>query len=140
MIIHTRRDPIDCCRSNFTILFVPGRLAYTSESGELGRYYHAYETLMRHRHDALPGVMLDVHYEDLVTDVEAVARRVVAHCGFAWDDASLRFQTARRRVQTASVSQVRQPVHASAIGRWRGQADLYASLLQVLRITYTKRP
>ena len=131
-IIHTRRDPIDCCLSNFTTLFAPGRLGYSYDLGELGRYYRACDALMRHWHDALPNVILDVRYEELVAGIEPVARRVVAHCGLAWDDACLQFPRARRQVQTASVSAVRQPVYASAIGRWQGQRDLYAPLLRAL--------
>ena len=133
-IIHTRRDPVDCCLSNFTTLFAPGRLAYTYNLGELGRYYRGYDALMQHWHAVLPGVILDVQYEELVADVESVARRVVAHCGLAWDDACLQFHQVRRQVQTASASAVRQPVYAGAIGRWRQQARLYAPLLQALGI------
>ena len=131
-IIHTRRDPVDCCLSNFTTLFAPGRLGYTYDLGALGRYYRGYEALMRHWNAALPGTMLDVQYEDLVTDLEPAARRIIAHCGLEWDDACLQFHDAPRQVRTASVVQVREPIHARAIARWRGQAALYAPLLQAL--------
>ena len=132
-IIHTSRDAVDCCLSNFTTLFGPGRLAYTYELGELGRYYRGYTALMRHWHAVLQDAVLDVRYEELVADVETVARRIVAHCGLPWDERCLQFHSARRQVQTASVSQVREPVHARAIGRWRGQAALYTPLLEALR-------
>ncbi|HTW71181.1 MAG TPA: sulfotransferase [Acetobacteraceae bacterium] len=131
-IVHTRRDPVDCCLSNFTTLFAPGRLAYTYDLGELGRYYRGYDALMRHWRGVLPGAILDVHYEDLVTGFESAARRIVAHCGLDWHDACLRFYAARRQVQTASVSEVRQPVHAGAIGRWQAQKHLYEPLLKAM--------
>ncbi|HUB10472.1 MAG TPA: sulfotransferase [Acetobacteraceae bacterium] len=131
-IIHTRRDPIDCCLSNFTTLFAPGRLAYSYDLGELGKYHRAYDALMRHWHDVLPGVMLDVQYEALVADFETVARRIVAHCGLQWDDACLRFHEARRTVRTASVIQVRRPIHTGSIGRWRGHEALFAPLIKGL--------
>jgi hypothetical protein len=33
--------------------------------------------------------MLDVRYEDVVADLEEQARRMLAHCGLAWDPACL---------------------------------------------------
>lgn len=132
LIIHTSRDPVDCCLSNFTTLFAPGRLPYTYDLGALGRYYRAYDALMQHWHELLPGVMLNVQYERLVGDFEATARQIIARCGLAWDDACLQFHTAQRQVHTASVSQVRQPLYTDAIGRWRGQSALYAPLLAAL--------
>jgi hypothetical protein len=133
VIIHTSRDPVDCCLSNFTTLFAPGRLAYTYELGELGRYYRACDALMRHWHHALPGVIFEVRYERLVADFEATVRQIVAHCGLPWDAACLAFHTTQRQIHTASVTQVRQPLYTDAIGRWRDHSDLYASLLQALR-------
>lgn len=132
VIIHTVRDPVDCCLSNFTTLYAAGRLPYTYDLGELGRYYRAYDTLMRHWHHALPNVIFDVQYERLVTDFETTAREIVARCGLPWDEACLAFHTTQRRVRTASVSQVRQPLYREAIGRWRHQAALYEPLLQAL--------
>lgn len=133
-IIHTRRDPVDCCLSNFTNLFAHGQLLQTYELGELGRYYRAYDTLMQHWREVLPGVMLDVQYEELVGDFERQARRIVAHCGLDWDDACLRFHETRRPVQTASVRQVRQPVYASSVGRWRHYKDMLEPLLRELGV------
>lgn len=133
-IIHTRRNPIDCCMSNFTNLFAQGHLLHTYDLAQLGRYYRAYEALMQHWRDMLPGVMLEVQYEDLIADFEPQARRIVAHCGLEWDDACLRFHETQRPVQTASVRQVRQPVYSSSVGRWRPVKDMLEPLLQELGI------
>jgi tetratricopeptide (TPR) repeat protein len=131
-IIHTSRDPVDTCLSCFATLFTgEHRVAY--ELAELGRYYRAYEELMEHWRRVLPtGVMLEVRYEDLVADFAAQARRIVAHCGLEWDDSCLRFYDTRRPVRTASAAQVRQPIYASSVGRWRAYGDLLAPLVQAL--------
>jgi predicted O-linked N-acetylglucosamine transferase (SPINDLY family) len=119
-IIHARRDAIDTCLSCFSILFDGNSNLYTYDLGELGRFYRAYESLMAHWRAILPpGVMLEVQYEDVVADLEAQARRIVAHCGLAWDDACLAFHKTRRPVRTSSVAQVRQPIYNSSVGRWR---------------------
>src|SRR5260221_7805793 len=102
-ILHTCRDPRDTATSCFSLLFALGH-AYTYELAELGRYLRAYKKLMRHWHQVLPqGVMIHVPYETLVNDTQAVAKRIVAHCGLEWDDACLSFYEAKRPVRTASV-------------------------------------
>jgi tetratricopeptide (TPR) repeat protein len=131
-IIHACRDPRDTAFSCFSLLF-SGALEFTYDLAELGRYYRAYLALMAHWRDTLqPGVMLDVQYEEVVRDLEGQARRIVAHCGLAWDDACLSFHKTERPVLTASAAQVRQPIYQSSIGRWRQHADRLQPLLREL--------
>ena len=118
-IIHIARDPMDVCFSCYSKLFPLG-LEYTFDLGELGRYYHAYETLMAHWRNALPqGAMLEVQYETLVADFENQARRIVEYCGLEWSARCLDFHLTERAVRTASAGQVRMPLFQSSIGRWR---------------------
>ncbi len=118
-ILHTRRDAADTCVSCFATLFAGG-LPYSYDLGELGRYWRAYDALMRHWTAILPpGTILDVRYEELVADLEGQARRIVAHCGIDWDDRCLGFFAAQRPVRTASASQVRRPVYRGSVGRHR---------------------
>ncbi len=80
-IIHAVRDPADTCLSSFSTHFSNGN-EHSYDLAELGRYYRHYRQLMAHWHDVLPaGRIMDVRYEDLVADVENVARRIVNHCG-----------------------------------------------------------
>ena len=133
-IIHARRDPIDNCLSCYSILFTEGQ-AFTYDLGELGRLYKGYARLMRHWHDVLPaGVMIDVQYEDLVGNFESEARRIVAHCGLDWSPACLEFHKTSRAVRTASATQVRQPLYATAVGRWRPYAQMLQPLLDELGV------
>ena len=61
----------------------------------------------------------DVSYEETVSDLEGVARRLVAWCGLDWEPACLAFHEGRRPVRTASATQVRQPIYRHSLGRWR---------------------
>ncbi len=132
-IIHTRRNPIDTCLSNFSILFAENHQPYTYDLGELGRYYRAYEQLMEHWRAVLPpNAMLEVQYEDVVGDLETQARRIITYCGLEWDDACLAFHTTSRPVWTASARQVRQPLYSSSVGRWRPYKDMLRPLLEAL--------
>jgi hypothetical protein len=100
---------------------------------ELGRYYRGYHALMAHWRAALPaGVMLDVRYEEIVSDPETQARRLLGHCGLPWDPATLSFHESSRQVRTHSVAQVRKPLYTSAVGRWRNQRELIQPLLHAL--------
>ena len=131
-IIHTRRNPIDNCISAYTTLFRDGA-AYTYDLGELARYYRRYDDLMRHWAQVLPpGVLMTVDYESVIADVEGAARSLVAHVGLAWDDACLEFYKLARPVRTASVAQVRKPIYATSVERWRRYADRLAPLLEAL--------
>ena len=110
-IIHTVRDPVDTCISCFSKLFT-GVQNYTYDLAELGRYYRRYQRLMEHWKRVLPqGRILDVHYENVVSDLEGQARRIIAHCGLEWDARCLLFNTIDRPITTASKLQVRQPIY-----------------------------
>jgi tetratricopeptide (TPR) repeat protein len=132
-IIHVRRDPMDTCLSCFSQPFVHG-LPYVNDLGELGRYYRAYDALMAHWRAALPqNAMLEVQYEDVVADLEGQARRIVAHCGLEWNACCLDFHVTERAVRTASLTQVRQRIYTSSVGRWRAYEPLLGPLLAEFR-------
>jgi tetratricopeptide (TPR) repeat protein len=131
-IIHVRRDPVDNCLSCYSLLFSEGQ-PFAYDLAELGRYYRAYEALMQHWRSVLPpATMLEVRYEDLVGDLEGQGRQLVAHCGLEWDERCLSFHETKRPVETASLVQVRQPIHAGAIGRSRLYGARLAPLLNAL--------
>jgi len=131
-IVHVRRDPVDTCVSCFSTLFVKN-LSYACDLAELGRYYRAYETLMNFWRDVLPqGVMIDVQYEDVIADIEGQGRRILDHCGLEWDPRCLDFHRHQRAVRTASLAQVRRPLYASSVGRWRRYEAFLEPLLASL--------
>jgi tetratricopeptide (TPR) repeat protein len=134
-IIHCRRDPVDTCLSCYTKNFRTG-LGFAFDLRELGSFYRGYEALMGHWRASLPpDRFTEVAYEELVTDVEAEARRLLSFCGLAWDPACLEFHNTARQVRTLSAQQVRQPVYRQSIGRWRQYAQHLGPLLDSLGIT-----
>jgi tetratricopeptide (TPR) repeat protein len=130
-IIHVRRNPIDTCWSCFEHLFK--HLEWSNDLGELGRYYRAYSRLMKHWRNALPdGTILDVQYEDLVSDFERQARRIVEYCGLEWNPRCLAFHETKRPILTTSAVQVRQPLYRSSVGRGRAYECWLGPLLEAL--------
>jgi hypothetical protein len=139
-IVHARRDAIDTCLSCFSLLFAEDQ-PYAYDLGELGRYYRGYARLMEHWRRVLPpGAMIDIQYETLVGDFENQARRLLAHCGLEWQESCLAFHKTRRSVRTASVAQVRKPLYADSIGRWRPYAAHLEQLLQALELDESVAP
>jgi hypothetical protein len=127
-----QRDPVDTCLSCFSILFT-GHLPYTYDLAELGRFYRGYEGVMRHWRQVLPKhAILDVSYEALVTDFENQARRIIDYCGLPWDDHCSAFHKTPRFVHTASVTQVRQPLYKSSVGRWQVYREMAGPLMDAL--------
>ena len=64
-----------------------------------------------------------MRYEQLIADQEAQTRRMLEFCDLEWDDRCLDFHLTDRPVLTASNWQVRQPIYAKSVGRWRHYRD-----------------
>jgi hypothetical protein len=60
-----------------------------------------------------------VDYDELVRDPEPVLRALLEFLGLPWDGGCLEFQKARSQVKTASLWQVREPLHKRSSGRWQ---------------------
>ncbi len=129
-IIHCRRDVRDVALSCWLTDFKSIRWACTAE--HITARIEQYQRLLAHWQACLPVPLLEVDYEQTVTDLEGVARRLVAWVGLDWDPACLAFHQTERPIRTASVSQVRQPVYTRSAGRWRNYerelAPLFAGL------------
>jgi len=117
-IIDARRDPMDCCFSNFKQLFGEGQeFSYGLE--EVARYYHAYEKLMDHWDDILPGAVLRVQHEDVLDDLNGQVKRMLNYLGVPFEQACLDFHQTDRLIKTPSAEQVRQPINRKGQGRWQ---------------------
>jgi len=68
----------------------------------------------------LPGHYLEVRYEDMVENLESVARRTLDFLGVPWDDRVLGFDEHARQkmVRSPTYADVTQPVYNRAKDRW----------------------
>ena len=131
-IIHVQRDPMDTCYAVYKTLFTDA-YPFSYDLEELGNYYVAHHRLMTHWHAVLPGVMHAIRYEDLVTDLDAEARRVVEYCGLDWQPECLDFHKSEAASTTASAAQVRRPVYQSSVGRWREYEQQLQPVFRILQ-------
>jgi tetratricopeptide (TPR) repeat protein len=117
-IIDARRDPMSCCFSNLKQLFAQGQeFSYSIE--DIARYYRTYLELMRHWDAVLPGRVLRVQHEDVVDDLEASVRRLLAYCRLPFEPACIEFHKTERSVRTPSSEQVRQPIFRDGLESWK---------------------
>ncbi len=117
-IIDVRRHPLGAGFSVFKQHFAQGQ-SFSYDLTDLGRYYRDYVELMAHFDRVLPGRVHRVIYEDVVEDTEGEVRRLLEHCGLAFDPACLRFYDNQRAVKTVSSEQVRRPIFREGLEQWR---------------------
>jgi tetratricopeptide (TPR) repeat protein len=120
-IICLRRNPMDTIWSNYKNLFASqsAYYAYSYDLMDTARYYARFDRLMALWERRWPGRVLELSYEALVADQAGETRRLLAHCGLDWDDACLAFHENSAAVATPSAAQVRRPMNADGVGKWR---------------------
>jgi Flp pilus assembly protein TadD len=117
-IVVCRRHPLDVALSIYFTDFRAGH-HYSYQLDHIAAQYQQFSRVMDHWRRVLPSPVLELRYENLVTDPEAQIRTLLEFCGLEWDERCVRFQEVRRPVHTASFWQVRQPLYATSVGRWR---------------------
>jgi tetratricopeptide (TPR) repeat protein len=131
-IVHLRRDPMDTCYAIYKTLFSRA-YPFSYDLSDLGHYYVAYRRLMQHWQSALPGAILELDYEALVADPEAVTRRLLEFCELEFEPACLDFHRSATASTTASAVQVRQPVYTDSVGKWKHFAAQLEPCAAILR-------
>jgi tetratricopeptide (TPR) repeat protein len=122
-IIDLRRDALDCCWSNFKMLFAEGHIASNDQS-DIAHYYRDYVRLTDSLSASGSGI-LRVRYEDLVDDVEGQTRAILEFLGLDFEPDCLDFHLSTSAVATPSSEQVRRPINREGIG----SADPYRQWL-----------
>jgi hypothetical protein len=114
-IIDLRRDALDCCWSNFKMMFAQGNVA-ANDQRRIARFYRDYVHMVEAVDAAAPGGILKVRYEDLVDDAERETRRVLAFLGLDYEPECMDFHLSSEAVATPSSEQVRRPINRDSIG------------------------
>jgi tetratricopeptide (TPR) repeat protein len=118
-IIHCRRNPPDTCLSIYFTHFNLGH-EFTYSRDDIAFFYRQYARLMAHWRQVIPADrLLEIDYEELVSNRERVTRRLIAFCGLDWHKSCLAPERNPRTVKTASLWQARQPVYSRSVERWR---------------------
>lgn len=130
-IVHTVRQPLDTILSIW-FLYFDDHIRYGHDLGDAAHYYRQCRRLMDHWQRSYPGDIHALRYEALVTDPEPTMRALTDFVGLTWDPAVLAAERGRAVVRTASVWQVRQPLHQRSVDRWRHYAKPLAAFREQL--------
>ncbi len=130
-IIDARRYPLDSTLSCYRQLFAKGQ-TFVYDLNDIGEYFLQYQRMMDHWHDVLPGRVMTVQYEEMVSDFDNQVRRLLDYCELPWEDACVNFHQTDRPIRTASSEQVRQPVYTKSVHFWRNYEQYLGDLIEVL--------
>jgi tetratricopeptide (TPR) repeat protein len=130
--IHCLRDLRDIAVSCWTTDFRPENIPWASDPKCMGSRFEQYLRLMDHWRNVMPVPIHEVNYEDSVADLEGVAKSLLAACGLEYEPGCLEFHRMQRRVKTASVGQVRQPIYSHSVGRWRNYESALDDLFRAI--------
>lgn len=116
------RDPRDVVLSCYMQPILPlnqAAAAYLSLEGTVAEYAALMEVWLKLR-PLLKNPWLEVRYEDMVENLESVARRTLDFLGLPWDERVLGFDKHARQkiVRSPTYADVTQPVYTRAKGRW----------------------
>jgi tetratricopeptide (TPR) repeat protein len=126
--VHCTRDPISNCFSIYRLPFATSQ-TYAHSLLSLGQYYRHYQHLMERWQSLFPGRILDVAYENTVTDIEGQTEGLLSFLELPFEPEMLKFHETQRLVRTPSADQVRQKLYTHALEAWRP----YESELDELR-------
>jgi len=133
-IIYARRDPIDTCLSCYFQHFIVAH-NWALDLSDLEHFHRQHRRLMQHWRATLPpGTLLEVPYEELVSNPQVWTRRIVEFLRLPWEERCLRFHETPRAVFTASSWQVRQPLYRNSVERWRGYSKFIGPLRNLSRV------
>jgi len=117
-VIHCTRSPLDTCLSIYFQSFNETH-QYASNLKNLAHHYKFYQNMMAHWKKALPINILEISYEDTVSNLKGTTEKLLQHLELEWEDDCMSFYDTKRHVFTASQEQVDKPIYTSSSGRWK---------------------
>lgn len=127
-IVHTRRNRLDNLLSLYFLHLGPD-MPYALDLADASHWHAQYERLMAHWKHLYPNDILDADYDSLVQEPVPLIRDLIGFLGLDWEDQLLAFHRRSGAVKTASVWQVREPLHARSSGRWKNYESKLSRLL-----------
>jgi LPS sulfotransferase NodH len=118
IFVVTERNWRDVATSVYSTRLGPGQ-SYATSLKDIRHYVGLQKDLVDHWQSILGSDLVRVRYEDVVTEPRETVTHLLEGLGEAWDERCLSFNKLKNTVQTASVWQVREPLHTNSIGRWK---------------------
>ncbi len=128
----TDRDWRDVATSVYSVRLGPTQ-HYATRLPDIRHYASLHDDLIEHWQQLFGEDLVRIRYDELVRRPEPTLGALLERLGETWDASCLEFHGLQNSVKTASVWQVRQPLHDKSVGRWKNyqrqfEADLGANL------------
>jgi len=131
-VIHCTRNPMSMGLSCFAQKLPPFTNPWASTLHSIGHFYNEYMRLMRHWESVLGKDILQVSYENLVSNQETTTRKILDFCNLEFEEKCLDFWKTGRTVLTLSQDQVRKPMYDSSLARHKNFGDVLNPLSDAL--------
>ena len=118
LIIHIKRSRNDNLFSMLSNYYANDHAPWSYYPDVLSAYYEEYRNLMNHWNMICPEKIINIQYEELVSDPKNEISKILNKLKFEWNEDYLNFQSNENIVQTQSVFQVRENLNSSSIDRW----------------------
>lgn len=118
-IVHIQRSAQGTLLSNYQQNYGGGINLWSYDKLAARKYFELYQDYMNYWKVEMPNGFLDIQYEELVQDFEAVSRKLYEYCGIEWTDECLSFNKIDVHSGTQSSAQVRQPIYTTSLNKWK---------------------
>lgn len=117
-IIHIHRDPKAVGWSLYKNLFAENSLAFSYNIDSIIEFYRQYYKLMTYWLKIYDKRIMNVSYNDLISNPEPVIKKILVYLGLNWEQSLLNPELNARSVSTASTIQVRRPIYKGSTIEW----------------------
>ena len=129
-IIHSVRNPLDTCLSNYFQYF-HGNLGYVYDLKEIGQYYQLQQQMMDFWKSCYSDSIFTLDYQQLVDEPETNLVALFEFLNIGWSEQYLKFYESKRPVRTLSVEQVRSPIYKGSVERWKNYEPWIGELIEM---------
>lgn len=132
--LYCQRDPMDNGLSIYKQNFLSTH-SYATKLEDIAHFTSLERRVMASWIEEYPDDILEVNYENLVSNFEMVTRQVFEFTELEWDENVQHFYNNNHYCNTASFDQVRQPVNEKSVGFYKKYEQQLAPLKeQLLRL------
>ncbi|MEP4145903.1 MAG: sulfotransferase [Halioglobus sp.] len=125
--LRTTRQTMDNCLAVY-FQQLGSDFTYANRLSDTAHYLQCQQGFMSTLEETCADQLYTISYEELIANTRETLAGTLNFLGLPWDEGCLEYASRAARVRTASVSQVRRPIYATSVNRWRNyENELRAS-------------
>tara|TARA_Y100000591_G_scaffold296030_1_gene285880 strand:- start:419 stop:757 length:339 start_codon:yes stop_codon:yes gene_type:complete len=105
-----------------------GGLNFSYDQEDLVKYYRQYVDLMEFWQSKYKNSILDIKYENLVSNNEEEIKKIIKFCGLDFEKNCLSFYKNKTPIKTMSTAQARQPIYRTSLNSF----EKYKGYLKII--------